>query len=154
MKIFLGCDHRGVKLAERIIEELIENGHEVNLPFDNNEADDDYPDISTAVCGKVKATKGSVGILICGTGIGMAMAANKESGIRAVLATSEEMAYFSRRHEDANVLVLMAGYDDGINNLKPCSRKALRMVDTFLKTPFEGDRHVRRLKKMKAIEER
>ena len=152
MKIFVGYDHRGVMLGERILENLVENGHDVNLPFEENADGDDYPDIAKAVCNEVKKNKGSMGILICGTGIGMNMVANKIYGIRSNLAYSEEEAYFSRRHEDANVLVLGAGYDDGKMKIKPCHRKALRIVDTFISTEFEGERHIRRLKKMQDIE--
>ncbi len=151
-KIFIGYDHRGGKLAYKIMEELLNKGYEVNEPFENNSEADDYPDISRAVCEKVKKTKNSVGILICGTGIGMCMAANKEKGIRAVLTNSEADAYFSRRHENANVLVLAAGYSDGVYEVKSCSRRALRMVNMFLSTDFEGDRHIRRLKKLEEIE--
>ena len=145
MKIFVGYDHRGVKLAYKLIEKLIEDGHDVNEPFDNNSENDDYPVIAKMVCEKVKKTKGSVGILICGTGIGMAVAANRFEGIRAVLAQSEADAYFARRHEDANVLVLSAGYNDGVKEVVSCNRKAARMVDTFLNTGFEAGRHIKRV---------
>lgn len=151
MKIFLGYDHRGVKLAYRLMEELLSGGHEVNEPFEQNTADDDYPDIAKAVCEKVVRTKGSCGILICGTGIGMCMAANKMDKIRAVLAHTEADAYFSRRHEDANVLVIAAGYDDGQKKVNTSAKAALEMTSAFLNTPFEGGRHVRRIKKMEAL---
>ena len=145
MKIFVGYDHRGVKMAYKLIEKLIEDGYDVNEPFDANREDDDYPDICKAVCDKVLKTKGSVGILICGTGIGMAVAANRFEGVRAVLAQSEADAYFARRHEDANVLVLAAGYNDGVKEVTSCNRKAARMVDTFLNTGFEAGRQIRRI---------
>ena len=151
MKIFLGYDHRGVKLAYKLMEDLLAAGHEINEPFDQNAADDDYPDIASAVCEKVAKTKDSRGILICGTGIGMCMAANKLDKIRAVLAHSEADAYFSRRHENANVLVIAAGYDDGQKKVSTSTKAALEMTNAFLTTEFEGGRHVRRIKKLEAL---
>lgn len=151
MKVFIGYDHRGVNMAYKVMEYLLSSGHEVNEPFLNNDEADDYPDISHVVCEKVKKNKGSIGILICGTGIGMNMCANKESKIRAVLAHSEAEAYFSRRHENANVLVLAAGYDDGKMQVKAQNSKAEKIIETFINTQFEGDRHVRRINKMEDI---
>ena len=148
MKIYVGYDHRGDKLALRVIEWLLNNGYEVNTPFEESQEGDDYPDIAKVVCKCVKEDQGSVGLLICGTGIGMCMAANKEKQIRAVLAHSEEDAYFARRHEDANVLVLPAGYSDGKQTVKVCGSKTLRIIESFLKTDFEGGRHIRRIEKM------
>ncbi len=150
-KIYIGYDHNAVKLAEKVAEHLLSMGYEVNFPFDNNTADDDYPDIVKVVCAKVN--KNSKAILLCGTGIGVCMCANKVKGMRAVLAKGEEDAYYARRHENANVLAIGAGYSDGVMEVKLCSRKALRIVDTFLSTEYEGGRHDRRLKKMKAIED-
>lgn len=151
MKVYIGYDHRGDKLALKVIEWLLENGYEVNEPFDGNEKDDDYPDISDAVCKSVKKDKGSKGVLICGTGIGVAMAANRMMGIRAVLAQTESDAYFARRHEDANVLALAGGYTDGVMEVKQCSRKVMRMLNTFLTTEYEGGRHDRRVKKLEQL---
>ena len=145
MKIFVGYDHRGVKMAYKLIEKLINDGHEVNEPFDANTENDDYPEIAKVVCEKVLKTKGSIGLLICGTGIGMAIAANRFEGIRAVLSQSEADAYFARRHEDANVLVFAAGYSDGLKEVTSCNRKATRMVDTFINTKFEAGRHIKRV---------
>ena len=145
MKIFVGYDHRGVKMVYKLIEKLVDDGHDVNEPFDANSENDDYPVIAKTVCEKVLKNKDSFGILICGTGIGMAVAANRFEGIRAVLAQSEADAYFARRHEDANVLVLAAGYSDGIKEVTACNRKAARMVDTFLNTGFEAGRHIKRV---------
>ena len=153
MKIFVGYDHRGVKMAYKLIEKLIEDGHEVNEPFDANSENDNYPVIAKTVCEKVLETKGSVGILICGTGIGMAMASNRFNGIRAVLAQSEADAYFARRHEDANVLVLAAGYSDGIKEVTSCNRKAGRMLNVFLSTDYEGGRHIKRVSLLDKIAE-
>jgi len=151
MKIFIGYDHRGVEKAYKIMEFLLEIGYEVNTPFDNSSNDDDYPDISKVVCEKVRKTKGSKGILLCGTGIGMCMSANKEENIRAVLAQSEADAYFSRKHEDSNVLVLPAGYGDEKYKITQSLKLSTKIVETFLKTDFEAGRHLRRVKKLNEI---
>ena len=151
MKIFVGYDHRGVKMAYKLIEKLVDDGYDVNEPYDKSSENDDYPVIAKAVCEKVLKTKDSVGILICGTGIGMAVAANRFDGVRAVLAQSEADAYFARRHEDANVLVFAAGYSDGIKEVTSCNRKAARMVDTFLNTGFESGRHIKRVELLDKI---
>lgn len=150
MKIYIGYDHRCNKMAINLMEGLISAGHEVNEPFDSNAPDDDYPDISKAVCDKVKNDKKSIGILLCGTGIGMYMAANRQLGIRAAIAKSEADAYFARRHEDCNVLVMAAGYDDGVMKVSP-TKEPMKIVERFISTPFEGGRHVRRVKKQEEI---
>ena len=151
MKIYIGYDHRSVKMAYSLMESLVNAGYEVNEPFENNSECDDYPDIALAVATKLQKDKKAVGLLLCGTGIGMNIVANKFDGVRSVLAHSEADAYFARRHENVNVLVLAAGYDDG--NYKVTSAKnPEKIVETFLNTSFEGDRHIRRLNKIMAIE--
>ena len=150
MKFYIGYDHNGTKLAYEIMEFLVEEGHEVNEPYESQEGDD-YPDIAKAVCEQLKEDKNARAILICGTGIGMCMAANRYKFVRAVLAQSEEDAYFSRRHEDSNVLVLAAGYTDGNKTVKVCRRKAIRIVSTFISSGFEGGRHLRRVQKLENI---
>lgn len=152
MKIYIGYDHRSVKLAYKLMAELTESGHELNEPFENNSEADDYPDIAMAVCERVQKDKKSMGLLLCGTGIGMQIVANKNDGIRAVLAQTEADAYFSRRHENANVLVFAAGYDDGMYKVHAVKNPE-KIIETFINTEFEGDRHVRRIKKLKNIEE-
>ena len=149
MKIYIGYDHRGTKLAFKVMEYLVEMGHEVNEPFESEEADD-YPDIASTVCEKVAKEKGSRGLLICGTGIGIAMSANRNAKIRAVLAQTEADAYFSRRHEDANVLVLAGGYTDSIMTIKT-PKNYEKIIDAFLTTNFEGGRHERRVKKLELL---
>lgn len=149
MKIYIGYDHRGTKLAFKVMEYLVEMGHEVNEPFESEEADD-YPDIASTVCEKVAKEKGSRGLLICGTGIGIAMSANRNAKIRAVLAQTEADAYFSRRHEDANVLVLAGGYTDNIMTIKT-PKNYEKIIDAFLTTNFEGGRHERRVKKLELL---
>ena len=147
MKIYVGYDHNGTKLAYELMEYLVNEGYDVNEPYESEEGDD-YPDIAKAVCETVTKDKDSRAILICGTGIGMCMASNRFKGIRAVLAQTEADAYFSRRHEDANVLVLPAGYSDGKKEVK-ASKKAIDIVGAFLTTDFQGEeRHERRVKKL------
>ena len=149
MKIYIGYDHNGTKLAFDIMEYLISLGHEVNEPFESEEGDD-YPDIANVVCENVSGAKNYRGILICGTGIGIAMAANRNKKIRAVLAQTEADAYFARRHEDSNVLVLAGGYTDGVKAVKSC-KKFEKIIDAFLNTDFEGGRHERRVNKLEKI---
>jgi len=147
MKIFVGFDHRGAEKAYKLIEFLIDKGYDVNVPFDNNEEKVDYPDVAKAVCLNVRKNKANKGVLFCGTGIGMVMAANKEPKIRAVLAQTEGDAYFARRHEDANVLVFPAGYDDKVLSVK-APKNIEKITETFLKTDFEAGRHSQRVKKL------
>ena len=150
MKIYIGYDHNGTDLAFRLMEYLVEAGHEVNEPFES-EADDDYPDIADAVCSKLEKDKKARAILICGTGIGIAMAANRKKYVRAVLAKNDADAYFARKHENANVLVLAGGYSDGKKEVKSCGKKFNEIVEAFLTTEFEGGRHERRVKKLENI---
>lgn len=146
--IYIGFDHRGVKLADKLIKELEKQGFFVQTPFKENKADDDYNDIAAVVCENVNANSNSIGVLICGTGIGMCMSANKNKGIRAVLAETVADAYFARRHEDSNVIVLAAGYTDNVYKVKSCPRLALKMVNVFVETPFEAGRHISRVEKL------
>lgn len=150
MRIYIGYDHNGTKLAFSLMEYLVEEGHEVNEPFESQEGDD-YPDIADAVCEQLKNDKDARAILICGTGIGIAMAANRKKYIRAVLAKNDADAYFARRHEDANVLVLAAGYSDGKKEVKSCGKNVANVVNVFLTTEFEGGRHSRRVNKLENI---
>lgn len=145
MKIYVGFDHRGRKLANEVIAYLVEQGFEVNLPYDSEEEKINYPDVCLAVCKEVVKNKENRAILICGTGIGMAMASNRFNKIRAVLCHSQAEAYFARRHEDSNVLALSAGYSDGKMEVKASVNKALKIIDTFLQTEFEGGRHLERV---------
>ena len=150
MKIFVGYDHRGREKAFKLIEFLVDKGYNVNVPFEDNNEKIDYPDVAKAVCLNVRKNKENKGVLLCGTGIGMVMAANKEDKIRAVLAQTEGDAYFARRHEDANVLVFPAGYSDGAISVKS-SKNIENILETFLKTEFEAGRHVLRVKKLDNI---
>lgn len=144
MKIALGADHAGFELKEKIREHLVKRGLTVrDFGTDSGESVD-YPDYAQAVGEEVAAGKAERGILVCGTGIGMSMAANKVPGIRAANARSEMDAQLSREHNDANVLTLGGRVLD--------VRTALSIVDRWLNTSFAGGRHGRRVEKIGAIE--
>lgn len=144
MKIALGCDHRGAVATQALIAHLKADGHEVEPISEMSGAMTDYPDSAYAACSKVSRGESERAILICGTGIGMCIAANKIRGIRAALAQDELSAQLSRTHNDANVLCLSADLL-GHTLVK-------RIVDTWVHTPFDGGRHLRRLHKIEAIE--
>ena len=144
MKIALGCDHRGSLATQTLITHLKADGHEVKLIGELSAAMTDYPDSAYAACTLVSAGDADRAILVCGTGIGMCIAANKVRGIRAALAQDELSAQLSRTHNDANVLCLSADL------LGPVIVK--RIVDTWVRTPFDGGRHIRRIHKIEAIE--
>jgi ribose 5-phosphate isomerase B len=144
MKIAIGCDHRGFKLKRKLMEYLTEMGHTYQDfgSYDPNPVD--YPDIASKVAGAVSRGEFERGILVCGTGIGMAIAANKFPGIRAALALDTFLARRAREHIDANVLSLSAE--------ETSEEKAKEIVQTFLTTGFEGGRHLRRIEKIGEIE--
>ena len=144
MKIALGCDHRGVVAVQSLVSHLAADGHEVEVLGDLTGSVCDYPDSAYAVASLVSAGGAERGILICGTGIVMCIAANKVKGIRAALALDELSAQLSRTHNDANVLCLSA---DLIGQIL-----VRRIVDTWVRTPFDGGRHERRLAKIAKIE--
>lgn len=150
MKIFLGYDRRGEKLALHLAEVLTEMGHEVNIPLDEEESHKNYPVQAEAVCKNVLKNKDSKGLLVCGTGVGMMMASNRFEKIRAVLAWEPAVAYFAKRHENANVLVLAGGYKDDKFAVKQSS-KPEEILKVFLETEFEGDRHEVRIKMLDEI---
>ena len=142
-KVLIASDHGGLLLKQQICEFLTENSYEfIDLGPDTEESVD-YPDYAKKLIIDLKVGKGSKGILICGTGIGMSIAANRYNGIRAALCTTEFMAKMSRAHNDSNVLVL-GGRVIGIEVAK-------EMVKYWLETPFEGDRHNRRLNKIEEM---
>ena len=144
MKIALGNDHRGFYTKQRLKRFLEEHGHEVIDCGSTSEASTDYPDYAIPPCELVAKAKADRAILMCGSGIGMTMAANKVAGIRAALCHDELTAEMSRRHNDANVLCLAADLlgEELIH----------RMVDVWLVAPFDGGRHTRRVQKMMAAE--
>lgn len=144
MRIALGADHAGVHLKAEIRRFLDERGVAYS-DFGTDGTDSvDYPDFATQVARAVASGDYDRGLLFCGSGIGMAMAANKIAGIRAASAIDEASARLSREHNDANVLALGA-------RLTPPDL-ARRLVATFLDTPFEGGRHQRRVDKITALD--
>ena len=143
MNVFLGSDHAGFKLKESIKKFLEKKGHKFKDLGTNSEESCDYPDYAKKVAKSVQKNKNDFGILICGTGTGTAITANKFKGIRAVQATNTFLAKMSREHNNANVLSLGAR----INSEK----EALEMVDVFLNTAFSSDeRHKRRVEKIES----
>ncbi|MBU4260291.1 MAG: ribose 5-phosphate isomerase B [Proteobacteria bacterium] len=137
MKIAIGCDHGGIALKEVILPLLSELGHEVNDQGTNSTLSVDYPHYAKAVCDLVADNTCDCGILICGTGLGMSMAANRNKKIRAALCTEMFSARMSREHNNANVLCLGARVTGpGL---------AEEIVRTWLTTDFAGDRHLRRI---------
>jgi ribose 5-phosphate isomerase B len=144
MRIAVGTDHRGYQIRARVIDLLQRLGHEVeDVGVFTGEAVD-YPDIAAQVSRKVGRGEVDRGILICGTGLGMCIAANKVPGIRAAPCHDDLTAEMSRRHNDANVLCLSA---DLLGE-----RLIDRMVELWLSTPFEGGRHARRVDKITSLE--
>ncbi len=144
MKIALGADHAGFELKDQIKLHLQEKGVEVRDEGTSSPESVDYPDYARAVAHDVSEQRADLGILVCGSGIGMAIAANKVHGIRAAKVDTEDEAELSRQHNDANVLTL------GARIVKP--EEALRIVDKWLATQFAGGRHERRVEKIAAIE--
>ena len=144
MKIAVASDHRGVEAKARILEMVRELGHDGVDYGPVGEESVDYPDFAAKVAGDVAGSKLDRGILICGTGIGMCIAANKFDGVRAAHARDDLDAQLSRLHNDANVLCLSAELigDAGID----------RIIRTWVTTEFEGGRHARRLDKISDIE--
>ncbi|MCX7816326.1 MAG: ribose 5-phosphate isomerase B [Syntrophales bacterium] len=142
--IIIGADHRGYRLKEAvrtILEELNLNVADVGT---NSEEPSDYPDYAAAVARSVSQGEFKRGILVCGSGAGMVITANKFRGIRATLCLNKKMAYLSRRHNDANILVL--------SGMWTTPKKASEIVRIWLETPFEGGRHARRIEKITLIE--
>lgn len=147
MKIAVGADHKGFAYKEKIKAILQKLGHSVTDFGTSNENDSvDYPDYGLKVAHAVRDHQADFGINICWTGNGMAIAANKVHGVRAGLALNPEMAELTRAHNNANVLTLSEKYTPD-NQLE-------EIVTTFLKTPFEGGRHGRRVEKIEQEEEK
>lgn len=143
MKIALGADHAGFELKEKIKQHLIAKGITVDDRGTHSAEPVDYPDYARPVGEEVAHRKADWGILVCGTGIGMCMAANKIPGILAANVDTELEAQMSREHNDANVLALGGRVlDEGT---------ALKIVDRWLATAFAGGRHQRRVDKIRAI---
>jgi ribose 5-phosphate isomerase B len=140
MKIAIGNDHAGPEYKFAIIKMLEENGHEVtNYGTDSSESVD-YPDFGHAVAKEVNDAKVDFGIIICGSGNGIAMSANKHQNVRAALCWTKEIASLARQHNDANIISIPARFTS--------VPQVLEMVETFLKTDFEGGRHATRVGKI------
>jgi ribose 5-phosphate isomerase B len=146
MKVAIGCDHAGVSMKNEIVPVLDELSIEWEDFGTKDEESVDYPDFGEKVSEAVSRGDVDRGILICGTGIGMSIVANKVPGIRAALCQEDYSAKMSRLHNDANVLVLPGRMID--------KEKAIEIVKTWFTTDFEGGRHQRRLDKIKNIEEK
>lgn len=144
MKIAVASDHRGFQVKAKILTQIAELGHEpIDLGPDSPDIVD-YPDFAALVAGAVSRHQVDRGILICGTGMGMSIVANKFCGVRAVPCHDDLTAEMSRRHNDANILCLSA---DLLGE-----RLVTRMVELWLTTEFEGGRHARRLDKISQFE--
>lgn len=138
MKVAIGCDHGGYDLKERIVAFLKEKGYEVDDKGCYDKSSCDYPVYGKAVAHAVADGEADKGIVICTTGIGISICANKVKGVRCALCTNELMAKMTRLHNDANVLAL------GANIVGPGLAEA--MVEIFLNTPYSGeDKHTRRI---------
>ncbi len=143
-RIYIGADHAGFALKARLVEELRRQGFEpVDVGPATLDPADDYPDFAKPVAAAVSGGEVRRAVLTCGTGLGMAFAANRYPGVRAAVAWNGEIAALSRRHNDANVLVLPARFvseDEGVDILRQ-----------FLNTEFEGGRHQRRVEKIEHV---
>jgi ribose 5-phosphate isomerase B len=144
MKIALGADHAGYQLKDQIKQHLEQQGISVHDEGTSSPESVDYPDYARVVAHDVSEQRADLGILVCGSGIGMAITANKVDGIRAANVSTEYEAQMSREHNNANVLALGAR----IVNVDV----AFRIVDKWLATQFAGGRHERRVEKITAIE--
>ena len=140
MNIIIGNDHAGVHIKKALIHFLNEKKIECKNVGCDSEESVDYPDFAHPVAKKVDKQEYDLGILICGSGNGVAMTANKYPNVRAALCWDEEIASLSRKHNNANILCLPARYIS--------QQKALKIVKTFINESFEGERHERRINKI------
>lgn len=145
MRIYIGADHAGFELKEHVWDTLVAQGHEVTDVGTNGEESVDYPDYAGEVARAVAGGAADFGVLVCGTGLGMAIAANKVPGVRAVQISDPEMARMARLHNNANVVTFAGRY------LPPAAADAI--LDVFLNTEYEGGRHQRRIDKISALEQ-
>jgi len=143
-KVVIGCDHAAVDMKNQVADDLRSKGYEVTDVGTYTNDSCDYPVIAHELCTKIQDGSHKLGILICGTGIGMSMAANKHHGIRAACCSEPYSAQLTRQHNDANVLCFGARVV-GLGT-------ALQLVDAFLNTDYEGGRHQRRVDLVNQIE--
>lgn len=136
----IGADHAGFQLKTVVIEHLKKKGYEVEDFGCHSEDSIDYPDFGHPVASKVEGNEGVLGILICGSGNGINMTANKHQGVRSALCWKKEIAQLAREHNNANIIALPARFIS--------EEEALEMVDVFFSTEFEGGRHQRRVEKI------
>jgi ribose 5-phosphate isomerase B len=140
MKIAIGNDHAGPDYKKAIVAFLESKGHEITNYGTDTFDSVDYPDFGHKVAKDVHDKKVDFGIIICGSGNGIAMSANKHQNVRAALCWMKEIAALARQHNDANIISIPARYTS--------IQQAIEMVDTFLNTPFEGGRHATRVNKI------
>ncbi len=138
-KILIASDHAGFKLKKQLIP-LIEKKFSLNDLGPENDNSIDYPDLALKLSKKISKSKSHFGILICGSGMGMAMAANKVKNVRAALCYSTKNTKLSRLHNNANIITL--------GSRLTSKKKAIQLINLFLSTKFEGGRHLRRIKKI------
>lgn len=146
MKIVIGSDHRGFAAKESLKQSIAAQGHDVLDVGTDGPRSCDYPDAAFDAARKVAAHEADLGVLLCGSGIGMSIAANKVRGIRAALCHDELTVEMARRHNNANMLCIAA---DLVG-----AALMQRMMEVWLRTPFEGGRHERRIEKIAEIEAR
>ena len=140
-KVYVGADHAGFELKQRLVEELKRLGYDpVDVGPKTLDPGDDFPDYAKPVAQAVSDGTAPLGILTCGTGLGMSYVANRYPHVRAAVVWNPEIAELSRRHNDANILVLPARCLSDADSLA--------ILRTWLKTPFEGGRHLRRVEKI------
>lgn len=140
MKISIGNDHAGPDYKRAIVQYLESKGHQVTNYGTDSEDSVDYPDFGHPVANDVEQGKADFGIVICGSGNGIAMTVNKHAGVRAGLCWTKEIAYLTRLHNDANIVSIPARYTS--------IQQAVEIVETFLETAFEGGRHQTRVNKI------
>ena len=138
-KIFIASDHAGYKLKKHVISKLSNKTNIIDLGPSSKDSVD-YPDFANKLSKKVASKKGTFGILICGSGMGMAITANKRKNVRAALCYSVKNTKLSRLHNNANIITL--------GERLISKNKAINLIKIFLRTKFEGGRHLRRIKKM------
>src|SRR5210317_2250485 len=143
--IFIGSDHGGLEMKEELVKVLASRHQPVKDCGTTNGESVDYPDFAEKVAGAVSRGEAELGILVCGTGIGMSIVANKFPGVRAALATDEFMAQMAKEHNNANVLVL--------GGRVLAKDLAVKMVNVWLDSTYEAGRHQRRLDKISRLEE-
>ena len=144
MRIAIGADHAGFSLKEQLRDWLHSQGYEVEDLGSTSAESTDYPDYASAVAREVAGGQAERGILVCSTGVGMSIAANKVAGVRAALGVNADEVRLSRAHNDANILTLGVRYTDVAT--------AEALIGIFLQTSFDGGRHERRLSKIAKIE--